>query len=1232
MPITRVLVLCSLLLGLQLLLAAVPLSYTLPRDGRVSLAVYDANGRMVRTLLNAEPQTKGANTLQWDGLDGDGKPVAPGNYTWKLLLSPGLQAEYLLSLGTSFGHQAWPAQHGGIAAIACDGQGLYATSGSSEGSPQTVKITLDGQYEWASPTLEGWDNGHDLAIAGSNLYFLSGNGSSHKTTLHTQLAATGEVIRSWRLDEKFNRVAVREKVLVIGATDGTVSWLNSATGAVLDTTKLPAAAADLAVTADGTVLALCGSELLAFTQAEKTPQVRLTGLTAPRRLDVDPVSGEIFIAEGGASQQVKRYSPQFALQQTYGRAGGRAEGLYKPEDFLEISDVCGDGRGGFVVSESESAPRRTAHFAKDGHLLQVWYGGQQFYTFPAPDPGNPNWVWLDSHWGWVMQCEVDWAKRTWKPRACYRWGGDTSPHLVSRYKMAMPHWVLRRDMDGDGKTEVYLRSGSHTALLQKVDEQAGRLRPVALLSLLIGDDRWGWNKVPAEQLPAPFMDAIRLLKEDPMNPGVRSKHRGFAWADANGDFDFQPEEFRLFTSAVEHMGMNLWMDEALNVYAMRGWDTMKKPIWVKYPVQGYTKAGAPIWDWTKFVDGPVTPYASLQALQTDAQGGVYAVGMGGAGDGYVAKGTYGEGHAFAWPANQTDSNAVMKFDAQGNLLWKSGFHAPRRPNLPAQLHYPIRIAGMVKGCIGVCDKIAQPVVFWTEEGLYAGSLFDRRAADGLPDAVYSWWTTDPSARSFQAQSPFQYDMLEGGSLLTLANGDVIYVGAGWNNCPAYRITGWDGFVRQTGAVKVAAAPPPASAAGTGLLGSWYAADSFAGEPVKEEPREVVRYDEKWPAGIDTAKPWAVRWCGLLEAKFTEPTTLGVYAAGGYRLWVGGKLLLDQWGNGGKGFTEPLRFTAGQKYPITLEWHRTGNNPTAHLVWESASQQIEHIPAAYLFPEEDVATAPVLSVEGTQVLTNRGATYPQPAVVTILRTGPTTKPLTLLLSTGGSAVPGVDYQPLPATVTIPAGKASLTVPIVPIPGTTPRPPLAMTLSLGVSAAYRLDGTAGKVQIGIADRRRTPIAGVKAVASDSPEQAQAMVDGSGMNLETAPAQHSNNPAQQWHAFKPYKDGKPWLLFDLGAVYELSSIRLYNYNLQPGDKSVGIKDVDIYVSETTHDALVRWKSMTFPIASGRPDYPGTEIAFPVRARYIKIGINSIHDYPWDTPLVQAGVAEILFFGERK
>jgi hypothetical protein len=55
----------------------------------------------------------------------------------------------------------------------------------------------------------------------------------------------------------------------------------------------------------------------------------------------------------------------------------------------------------------------------------------------------------------------------------------------------------------------------------------------------------------------------------------------------------------------------------------------------------------------------------------------------------------------------------------------------------------------------------------------------------------------------------------------------------------------------------------------------------------------------------------------------------------------------------------------------------------------------------------------------------------PGIFTVTRNGPTTAPLTVHYTVGGSAVPGVDYVALAGSVTIPAGASSATITVSPL---------------------------------------------------------------------------------------------------------------------------------------------------------------------------------------------------------
>ena len=63
--------------------ASATITWSLPREGPVDLAVHDVTGRRVRTLVAAR-LPKGAHRIRWDGLDGRRAPAASGVYLVRL--------------------------------------------------------------------------------------------------------------------------------------------------------------------------------------------------------------------------------------------------------------------------------------------------------------------------------------------------------------------------------------------------------------------------------------------------------------------------------------------------------------------------------------------------------------------------------------------------------------------------------------------------------------------------------------------------------------------------------------------------------------------------------------------------------------------------------------------------------------------------------------------------------------------------------------------------------------------------------------------------------------------------------------------------------------------------------------------------------------------------------------------------------------------------------------------
>ena len=59
------------------------LSYDLPEDAMVTIAIYDLMGRSIRLLVNSN-QSAGYRSVQWDATNNLGEPVSAGMYIYTI--------------------------------------------------------------------------------------------------------------------------------------------------------------------------------------------------------------------------------------------------------------------------------------------------------------------------------------------------------------------------------------------------------------------------------------------------------------------------------------------------------------------------------------------------------------------------------------------------------------------------------------------------------------------------------------------------------------------------------------------------------------------------------------------------------------------------------------------------------------------------------------------------------------------------------------------------------------------------------------------------------------------------------------------------------------------------------------------------------------------------------------------------------------------------------------------
>jgi len=62
------------------------IGYYLPDDAAVTLEVYDSSGRLVARLHDNSKQPRGTHSVEWHGLDSNGRLVSSGVYFYRLTI------------------------------------------------------------------------------------------------------------------------------------------------------------------------------------------------------------------------------------------------------------------------------------------------------------------------------------------------------------------------------------------------------------------------------------------------------------------------------------------------------------------------------------------------------------------------------------------------------------------------------------------------------------------------------------------------------------------------------------------------------------------------------------------------------------------------------------------------------------------------------------------------------------------------------------------------------------------------------------------------------------------------------------------------------------------------------------------------------------------------------------------------------------------------------------------
>ena len=865
------------------------ITFTLEGPGQVSLAVYGANERLLRTLLSARPLGIGRHTVHWDGLDRDGAAQPPGDYTVKLLKTDGLRSELLAQVGINpvpFWEEG-VGNHAPTSALAVDPEGIILVPNIAEGGFDIAKIRPDRGYVWSGINVNMSTFAHNYALAGQTAtkrirnsfgwghnpcalatvdgvaYMLRNNGTVHGTNSQTGKMIGDLWSAQWNDDpdeidrggvqiglEYMDMDACGDTMVVSYRRHDAVRFYELKTGKLRAEVKEIKEPLGVAVGREGEAFVISNGAIVRIKDGRVAPFIPADALAAPWRLSLDRETGELLVAENSTAtgtanphHQVKRFSPAGKLMRAYGVPEGRRDGLYVPTDFKNISDVAVDGEGGFYVAEPNAPPIRVARFARDGKMLMEFYGAPPYGSLCAPEHADPRHVWYSTASG-LVRAEADYRANTWRVLETYQ-------DSVKRNSFIGLSKGLRV-YEAGGRTYLALLGNS----LLVYDGQRRAVRPCNASGIQ-------WTDIGQWHVPPELRGGEKPLFH------IRTS---FLWSDRNDDGLPSLDEMSLYNGwyAGGPAGETTFYGQDLSVTLTAG--QVIAPTLV-------TPAGTPV-------------YEAKNLRKLDIGGGV-DVFRSAAGHWYKTISDWGgpETHGIYWYPSLSSRDRLTKYDANSHEVWSVGRHSATWDREPGWSHRLEGISGETHGCIVVDGNFVDteligPMV-WTEDGLFVDELLVHPGGN-LPEWVYNG-SRNENPRGIVMDDP--------------KTGETLFFAHGNSALPIWRVTGWKNWQRMQAAFRLPKQAPHAALEGTGLQAEYFANADWADEPAvsRVDERVYFDWDKTAPADGVPKRGFSARWTGCVEAPLSE-TFFFVVRTGTHhqkretnpvvRLWLDGRKLID----------------------------------------------------------------------------------------------------------------------------------------------------------------------------------------------------------------------------------------------------------------------------------------------------------------------------------------------------
>jgi beta-glucosidase len=193
----------------------------------------------------------------------------------------------------------------------------------------------------------------------------------------------------------------------------------------------------------------------------------------------------------------------------------------------------------------------------------------------------------------------------------------------------------------------------------------------------------------------------------------------------------------------------------------------------------------------------------------------------------------------------------------------------------------------------------------------------------------------------------------------------------------------------------------------GLLGCYFANIGFEGEPVMTRTdRQVDFHWALYGPGDNLHPDWySVRWTGWLRSPGQGKHRIGVEGNNGYRIYLDGKLIIDQWRKGSYGVKLiDYDFEENRSYHLKLEFYESVGNGKVKLIWDAGVDDTlaRSINQAAVLAQKSEMVIVVAGIEEGEFRDRSSLALPGRQEEMIRSLAATGKPVVVLIS-GGSAV-------------------------------------------------------------------------------------------------------------------------------------------------------------------------------------------------------------------------------------